>query len=292
MSEWNIQQAYPIEKYKLQPGEWISISQKLNGVHGTAMDGKMISRQGKIMSGFENTILAELTQLGYKDWFVDGELICANIDGKSDEENFRRTTSIVNSKQDESKQMIDFYVYEILTKDEFENGCSLTYKERLKRLEEFERQAENCEWIRVVPRYYQGTDHSYIKGCLAATDTLGLEGCIVNRDTLYKRCRNNGVLKVKTWKHCDLKVIDVEEGKGKYKGKTGKLVVDYKGNKLRLSGMLDDERAQFWQHPEDIIGKIVLVKYKTESHNKKGEASLNFASYICVRADKDEPSYN
>src|SRR5574344_1806420 len=29
---WEIQQAYPLEKYKLKPNEWIALSQKLNGV--------------------------------------------------------------------------------------------------------------------------------------------------------------------------------------------------------------------------------------------------------------------
>ena len=115
---------------------------------------------------------------------------------------------------------------------------------------------------------------------------------MLNRDTLYKKSRNNGIVKDKAWKHCDLRVIGMEEGKGTYAGTLGKLVVDYKGNELRLSGMTDEERNRFWNNPNEVIGKIVLVKYKVESKDKTGKLSLNFANYISVRNDKDEPSYN
>ena len=56
--------------------------------------------------------------------------------------------------------------------------------------------------------------------------------------------------------------------------------------------MTDEERNRFWNNPNEIIGKIVLVKYKVESKDKTGKLSLNFANYISVRNDKDEPSYN
>ena len=289
---WEIQQAYPLEKYKLKPNEWIALSQKLNGVHGTAMGGQMISRQGLEMNGFSH-ILDEIEKLGLTDYFIDGELIRNNIDGIDDEENFRRTTSIVNSDS-EDKTEIDFIIYEIMPRTEFENGCTDTYKQRLEKLNEFEKlfKEKNCKYLKVVDRYYQGTDHTQIQKWLDYTESKRLEGCMLNRDTLYKKTRNNGILKVKAWKHCDLRVIGMEEGKGKYAGTLGKLVVDYKGNELRLSGMTDEERNRFWNNPSEIIGKIVLVKYKVESKDKTGKFSLNFANYISVRNDKDEPSYN
>lgn len=289
---WEIQQAYPLEKYKLKPNEWIALSQKLNGVHGTAISGKMISRQGLEMNGFSH-ILDEIDNLGLTDYFIDGELIRNNIDNIDDEENFRRTTSIVNSDSDD-KTEIDFIIYEIMPRTEFEKGCPYTYKQRLEKLNEFEKlfKEHNCKYLKVVDRYYQGTDHTQIQKWLDYTESKRLEGCMLNRDTLYKKTRNNGILKVKAWKHCDLRVIGMEEGKGKYAGTLGKLVVEYKGNELRLSGMTDEERNRFWNNPDEIIGKIVLVKYKVESKDKTGKVSLNFANYISVRNDKNEPSYN
>ena len=157
---WEIQQAYPLEKYKLKPNEWIALSQKLNGVHGTAMSGKMISRQGLEMNGFTH-ILDEIDNLGLTDYFIDGELIRNNIDNIDDEENFRRTTSIVNSDSDD-KTEIDFIIYEIMPRTEFEKGCPYTYKQRLEKLNEFEKlfKEHNCKYLKVVDRYYQGTDHS------------------------------------------------------------------------------------------------------------------------------------
>lgn len=288
---WEIQQAYALEKYKLKPNEWIALSQKLNGIHGTAMNGQMISRQGLELTGFSH-ILDEINKLGLNDWFIDGELIRNNADNIDDEENFRKSASVINSDS-EDKTEIEFIIYEIMPRDEFENGCPLTYKHRLERLNEFEQKFKNnnCKYLKVVDRYYQGTDHTQIQKWLDYTESKCLEGCMLNRDTLYKRTRNNGILKVKAWKHCDLRVIGVEEGKGKYKNTLGKLIVDYKGNPLGISGMTDAERNQFWNNPDDIIGKIITVKYKVESKDKTGKLSLNFATYVCVRFDKTEPSY-
>lgn len=289
---WEIQQAYPLSDYKLKPDEWISLSQKLNGIHGTAMNGKMISRQGKTMNGFSH-ILNEIEAIGLSDHFVDGELIRNNTDNIPDEENMRLTTSIVNS-DNEDKTDIDFVVYEVMPKNEFENGCPLTYKQRLEEyLSEFEERLKKCDCkhVKIVDRYYSGTDHSQIQKWLNYTDSKGLEGCMLNRDTLYRRKRNNGILKVKSWKYCDLRVLSVAEGQGKYAGTLGKLIVSYKGNPVGISGMTDKQRDEFWSSPNEIIGKIITIKYKTESHDKNGVPSLNFASFVCVRFDKDTPSY-
>ena len=73
----------------------------------------------------------------------------------------------------------------------------------------------------------------------------------------------------------------------------GALVVDYKGNELRVgSGFDDTTRAAVWANPSDYIGRIIEVKYKETTQDKKtGIESLQFPVFVRFRNDKNEVSY-
>lgn len=294
---WQVQQAYPYEKYPLKTDEWFSISQKLNGFHASYYKGKLISRQGKEITGCQH-ILDEIentySAMRLKDMFIDGELIRINNDGLSDEENFRLTASIANSDNDDKSQL-KFVFYDMIPVSNFDTDQNiLSYRYRLIAMQAVNDWFVNfpSPYFEMVPVFYSGTDQLEIVKWLKYADENDMEGLIINRDTRYQRKRNSGVLKVKSWKHADLRVIGIEEGDGKYSGSCGKLIVDYKGNPLGLSGMSDEEREAWWKDPHSIIGQIVLVKYKQEIQDKTGKKSLQFATYKGIRTDKDEVSYN
>ena len=291
---WQVQQAYPYEKYPLKKDEWFSISQKLNGFHASYYKGKLMSRQGKEITGCQHIIDVIEKQEYLEGLFIDGELIRINHNNLPDEENFRLTASIANSDS-EDKSELKFVYYDLVPNISFENGAGFTnYSERLEIMSHLSNvlDDETSKYFQMVPVFYSGTNQIELARWLQYANENDMEGCIVNRDTTYKCKRNNGVLKLKSWKHADLRVIGVEEGEGKYKGTLGKLIVDYKGNPLGLSGMSDEERDGFWAQPESIIGQIVMVKYKQETKDKNGKKSLQFATYQGVRTDKDEVSYN
>ena len=291
---WQVQQAYPYEKYPLKSGEWFSISQKLNGFHASYYKGKLISRQGKEITGCQHIVDVIKKQDYLEDFFIDGELIRINHNNLPDEENFRLTASIANSDS-EDKSELKFIYYDLIPNTSFENGEGHTnYSQRLEIMKSLNNILDDkaSRYFQMVPVFYSGTNQIELPKWLQYADENDMEGCIVNRDTPYRCKRNKGVLKLKSWKHADLRVIGVEEGEGKYKSTLGKLIVDYKGNPLGLSGMSDEERDSFWAQPESIIGQIVLVKYKQETKDKNGKKSLQFATYQGVRTDKDEVSYN
>jgi len=297
ISLWQVQQAYPYEKYPLKSNEWFSVSQKLNGFHASFYKGKLISRQGKEITGCQH-ILDEIentySAMRLKDMFIDGELIRINNDSLSDEENFRLTASIANSDSDDKSQL-KFVFYDMIPVSNFDTDQNiLSYRYRLIAMQAINDWLVNfpSPYFEMVPVFYSGTDQLEIVKWLKYADENDMEGLIINRDTRYQRKRNSGVLKVKSWKHADLRVIGIEEGDGKYSGSCGKLIVDYKGNPLGLSGMSDEERDAWWSDPDSIIGQIVLVKYKQETQDKTGKKSLQFATYKGIRTDKDEVSYN
>lgn len=293
---WDVQQAYPLtEKNEPADGEWFALSQKLNGNNNGVLDEKCISRQGKEFTGMEH-IIADINKLSFKDMFFNGELIRKNTDGISDEMNFQIGTGVINSDEAD-KTCIKFVIYEMLPKEEFLNGESkLTYKERreiyLNPLAQ-EITGLGLENIEVVPLVYDGTDKSKIQELLDEANANGWEGLMLNKDTKWKNKRNNGILKVKSFKHCDILCTDVVEGEGKYKGMLGLIKCDYKGYELGVgSGFNDEQRRYYWEHPEEIIGRIVQIKYKGESKNKQGGLSVQFPIFQVVREFGKEVSYN
>lgn len=296
ISTWDIQQAYPLsEKNEPKDGEWFALSQKLNGNNCSYYNGKLISRQGKEFAGLQH-VIDDIEKLPkHENFFFNGELIRKNVDNLPDDQNFQIGTGIINS-DNEDKSCIYFKIYEVLPVEEFEKGESkLTYKDRRHNVLDPLSVAiyrAGLENIRVIPIIYEGTDKSKIQELLNQADSYGWEGLMLNKDTKWKNKRNNGILKVKSWKSADILCTGVIEGTGKNKGTLGSIECDYKGFKLRVPGFKDEMRDYYWNNPNEIVGKIVQIKYKGETKNKKGGLSVQFPEFQCIRNDKTEPSYN
>ena len=294
---WEVQQAYPLsEKNEPKDGEWFALSQKLNGNNCSYYKGKLISRQGKEFTGLQH-IIDDIEKLPkHDDFFFNGELMRKNIDNLTDDQNFQIGTGIINS-DNEDKSCIYFKIYEVLPVEEFEKGESkLTYKDRRHNVLDPLSVAiyrAGLENIRVVSTIYEGTDKSKIQEMLDYADSEGWEGLMLNKDTKWKNKRNNGILKVKSFKHADILCTDVVEGDGKYKETLGLIKCDYKGYELGVgSGFTDQQRDYYWNHRNEIVGKIIQIKYKGETKNKQGGLSVQFPIFEIVRNDKTEPSYN
>ena len=295
--QWEVQQSYNLEKSPLKEDEWFSLSQKLNGVRGTFFDGKIISRQGKEFAGLEH-IIDDIGKLfpDPENWVLDGELVRINDDGLPDNENFRIGTGIL-SQDEGDKRCMQLVVFDILPKVEFAAGESaLTYKERLVQLTQMGEKAAQLglQSVTTVKTLYSGHDAAMIDYYLEQMVREDKEGLMLYRDSKYYCKRHNGILKVKQFYTIDLRVIGIEEGSGRLAGKLGAFVVDYKGGRLNVgSGMSDLQREEFWQIRDELIDRVVEVKYKEESSDKKtGMNSLQFPIFVALREEGKEESYN
>lgn len=172
---------------------------------------------------------------------------------------------------------------------------AVTYRQRLNVLNQWDKRIkdQNLRNISIVDRLYAGTDHAQIEVCLQKMVDEDKEGCMVNRDVPYKCKRHNGILKVKRFYTCDLPIIRLEEGSGRLSGTLGNFVVDYKGNEVCVgSGMTDEQREVFWEAGNSLIGRVIEVKYKEVSKDKKTKKeSLQFPVFVCLREDGKEVSY-
>lgn len=291
---WEVQQGYPIDKYKFRKGELIFASRKLNGSRGTYFKGDIISRQAQKFERLDH-IIKDIEKIIGTDYAVDGELIRRNIDGLTDGQNFRETISILNSDGND-KSLIKFVIFDIVPIDEFErDACTENYSVRKKRLLDLKNkiQKNGTQNIEVVQMVYEGTDVNDVYDWLDYAVKHDWEGLVVNRQVPYRRTRHNGCLKVKRFYTVDLRITAIEEGQNRLAGTMGALVVDYKGNELRVgSGFDDATRAAVWENPDNYIGKIVECKYKEVTMDKKtGLESLQFPTFVRFRNDKNEVSY-
>ena len=283
-----------IEKVKLNGNEWISISRKLNGTRCAFIGNKCMTRQGKEYTGL-NHIIKDLQQLVGTETFVDGELIYKNKEGLSDSEAFQKGTGIAMSKDDD-KSELKFVVFDMFPLGEFWTCKSYeSYILRKQKIINLQKKIDSLhtENIEIVPICYEGNDHSEIWKWLDYAEENDWEGIILNLDSQYECKRTKNLIKVKKFFSVDLRCTGIEEGSGRNKGTLGALVCDYKGYSVRVgSGFSDNDRKNFWSHPEDIINHIVSIKFKEETKNKEGGISIQFPVFESVRFDKDEPSYN
>lgn len=293
---WEIQQAHPIDKVKLKKNEWIALSLKLNGIRTSFFKKLFRSRQNKEMFGYQH-IQKDIESIEWlKEYMVDGELIRKNPEGLPDNENFRLTTSIVNSDA-EFKHEIEMVIFDIVPNDEFTKGeSSKTFKDRLVQMQQLQNTINELGLtnIRIAPTYYTGIDHSQIEILLDEVDSKGYEGLVCLRDDKYKCKRHSGILKVKKFKTADCKITGYEEGTGKYKGMLGSFIINYKNNSVNVgSGYNDEQRIDFWTNRDKYIGRILEVKFKEESMDKKTKLiSLQFPTFVCIREEGKEVSYN
>lgn len=285
-----------IEKIKLKGDEKIFISQKLNGTRCAFIGDKCMTRQGKEYTGLQH-IIDDLQELVGTDMFVDGELVYKNKEGLSDSAAFQKGTGIAMSK-DTDKSDLKLVVFDMFPLNEFWEGASKeVYSERLVKyllpLRE-KISASHFENVSIVPMFYNGNDHSEIWNWLDYAEKNDMEGVIVNLDTPYECKRSKNLLKVKKFYTYDLEVVGVEEGDGRNKGTLGALVVKYKNNTVNVgSGFTDDDRKTMWGNKEDIIGRVIEVKFKETTVDKKtGLESLQFPVYCGTREIGKEPSYN
>lgn len=152
-----------------------------------------------------------------------------------------------------------------------------TYESNLDEWAQYKGNGED-QPIQYLP-HYSLTDHPEFLAKEAIRD-YGLEGIMLKTwDHEYQHKRSWDWCKVKIMHTEDLEVVGKVEGRKKYKGMLGALVVNRQGVETEVgSGYTDEERKYFWRKPP----KCIEVKYQAVLPS----GSLRFPVFVRVRDDK------
>lgn len=291
--EWEVQQAYPVDKYPLKVGTEFWLTQKLNGARATLYEGQLLARSGMPYKGLEH-ITEALSWLRVAGFVADGELTLRDKGSLSDNEAFRVATGVLNSDS-VNKTVICYTIFDMIPIKDFDSPTpQTTYRYRREILNQFAQRIGDTDGaVKVLPVLYHGTDQSKIDELLEQMVREDKEGVMINTDVPYRRTRHKGILKVKRFYTMDLPIIRCEEGTGRLEGTLGAFVLKYKGNEVRVgSGFTDEQREHFWENKENLTGVLCEVKYKEISQDKgTGLESLQFPVFMGLRTDKTEVSY-
>jgi len=119
---------------------------------------------------------------------------------------------------------------------------------------------------------------------------IGEEGIILkDPKAFWENKRSKSLIKFKGELECDLKIVDVEDGTGKYEGMLGALVCESEDGIIKVkvgSGFNDEDRKKIKK--QDVLGKVVAIKYNARIRSKHEDESLFLPIFVEIREDKDK----
>lgn len=235
-------------------------SPKIDGLRGKLTEGKLFTRNGHEILGCGH--IGKLLQHGY-----DGEVVIPGVD-------FYRSSGFIRDHKQHPNA--EYHIFDAPSVKE-------PFIRRLDYISEIVKNI-NDPRIKMVPHTLIDTHEEAI--IMYNNYRLqGFEGSMIKPiDYQYVGSRSKSWLKIKNFDTYDLKVVGFYEGKGKYEGNLGGIIVDYKGVEVKVGGGFSDlERKVIYENPEDTVGKIVEV----HSHEVTPEGSLREPRFKGWRFDKD-----
>jgi len=212
---------------------------------------------------------------------MDGEMCVMSDDGKT--EDFAGAVSQLR----QTKTRVDsfrYYFFDILSRGEFVHGSSKRkWNERMYPASQVLVGAiRDARFVSLETEIY--TDESFGRWSNRQKDGLW-EGLMLRRNCNYVGDRTTDLLKVKQFHTAEYVVCDITIGKKNMLNKSNVMqsmpvmaavVVQHKGEFVYVgSGFSDEQRLEFMDHPERIIGKTIEVQYFEETFTN-GKYSLRF----------------
>lgn len=276
------------DKPEYVEGKRFTLTTKIDGGRIIAIkkDGEVTfyTRAGQLYEGLVDLESEMLDKIPDNICF-DGEITLLNPGNLTSKDQYKQTMKIV--RRDGEKHGVRMLVFDMMPADDFLSQNSRhTYEFRRAALETLF-SSVSLGYFKLLDNLYTGTDTNEIQRILNEQIANGEEGIMINIcNAYYEFRRTNALLKCKKMKDVDLPIIDVEEGSNSNAGKLGAFIVDYKGNRVKVgSGFSKELREEIWKHPEDYIGRTIVVQYFEETTNQQGGVSLRFPVFLDFRYD-------
>ena len=249
-------------------------------------NGKVFDNFGVIESEIANRMRTLSSLSGHSSFILDGEIV-----GKSFNELMR-----VARKKNSAAAADDsvFHVFDFIPMEDFKRGhWNAQLHKRLAVLDKIGGviaampHVQLLDSIEVDLDVSEGRDQleRYAKDCVAA----GYEGIMIkNLDAPYECKRNTFWLKWKPVITVDLQIKGIEIGTGRNADRMGAFVCEgVDGDKHILvnvgSGVSDEERVEYWENRDSLVGRTVEIMCDTISQNQDGTYSLRFPRFVRFR---------
>jgi hypothetical protein len=185
-------------------------------------------------------------------------------------------------KTDEARK-VHATIWDVIPYDAFVAGkCEVPYAQRYQTIQNIDL-PKKIHLVETTVVYSLDAAHKVFEEYLAE----GQEGIILkDYKGIWENKRTKNQIKFKGELECDLKIVGIQPGTGKYEGMLGAILCESADGVVKVSvgsGFNDNQRNQ----GDELIGKIVAVKYNARITNKEGDQSLFLPIFIEVRTDKD-----
>jgi hypothetical protein len=270
---------------------------KMDGMRFNAIvrDGKceFRSRNGKEILLLGNLEQEFIALAGSIDCVFDGELLVM-LDGDHQFADRQTGNGILNKANKgtisaKEASMVHATVWDLIPYVQFVDGyCGTPYAKRYSTLQTIisKQKPDGKKIWNVTSTIVQTLEEAQeiFQGYLAE----GYEGIILkDGNGVWEDKRAKHQIKFKGELECDLKIVAIEEGTGKYAGMLGAIVCESSDGKIKVnvgSGFNDAHRKNLGK---EILDKIVAIKYNSRIKNKLGEESLFLPIFVEIRDDKD-----
>jgi|694.fasta_scaffold98602_1 hypothetical protein len=179
-------------------------------------------------------------------------------------------------------------VWDVIPFDAFASGiCKVDYATRLNGLERMIQKSSPAKVNLVQTDLVQTLDmaQSIFESYLAD----GLEGIILkSSDGIWEDKRSKSQIKFKGELECDLRIVGVQMGTGKYDGMLGAILCESADGVIKVSvgsGFSDEQRKELMK--QNLLDGIAAIKYNMRIKNKAGEESLFLPIVLEIRDDKE-----
>ena len=269
---------------KLDGVRVITIIRK-NKVEMFSRNGKQFYNFGHIISEIKKVLLKNPSQY---DLVLDGEVMSAN---------FQDLMKQVHRKDGKQSKDAVLHLFDICPLGDFQKGEWAMKQARRSQLvknwvaENAFEHIQSLDWEEVDLDTPEG-QNKFTKLNKAAVEG-GYEGVMIkDPDAKYECKRTHSWLKAKPFIEVTLKVVSVEEGTGRNKGRLGAILVEgeddgYEYSLSCGSGFSDIQRKEYWSKRNHLIGQLVEIRADAKTKSKDAVAfSLRFPRFKCFRGFK------
>jgi hypothetical protein len=271
--------------------QWPAYAQlKMDGMRFNAIvrDGavEFKTRNGRIIDLLGNLEEEFISMSNGIDCVFDGELIVASEDGLMDRQtgNGVLNKAIKGTISQNEAALVRACVWDYIPYMYFvDSHCPTPYKDRFAKLKNLPEKVRLVESVVVETIEEARTKFEEYYNA-------GQEGIILkDMNSPWEDKRAKHQIKFKGELECDLKVVGVEPGTGKYIGKLGALICESEDGVIKVkvgSGFKDEDRETIKE--QSVIGKVVAVKYNARIRSKHEAESLFLPIFLEIREDKTE----